>query len=272
MKVLSYSAIAAAVLASTSSMAAIQVGESATNFFQTATHPAAISAEIGTLGYGANIAWGVNESTELQAGWSGMDLKGDTKLNANDSWINYDKVLGEGYGDFKGKLDYKVKYSNPYLAVQMRPFKNSFTVGTGVMVPKNELNIKVTSESTGNDNSISFDNNKNKFTLSDEAAIEVRAKNKNRLAPYATLGFRPNIGDRWGAFAEVGAAYMGDFKSTTKVTGTVKQTTKDGQNVAQAQAQAIENAKQELENKITNSVKTDLKWYPIAKVGVTYRF
>ncbi|MGO2884717.1 MAG: hypothetical protein ACTICE_05330, partial [Psychrobacter celer] len=36
-------------------------------FFQTAINPAAVSAEVGTLGYGANIAWGLNENTELQA-------------------------------------------------------------------------------------------------------------------------------------------------------------------------------------------------------------
>lgn len=261
MKVLSYSAIAAAVLASTSSMAAIQVGESATNFFQTATHPAAVSAEIGTLGYGANIAWGVNESTELQAGWSGMDFDGNTKLNASNSWVDYDKVLGDGYNNFEGQLDYKVKFSNPYLAVQMRPFKNAFTVGTGVMVPKNKINAKITSTDSGKAQ-VSIDGNT--FNLSQGSTIEIEAKNKNRLAPYATLGFRPNIGDRWGAFAEVGAAYMGNVKSNVNVQGNV---TKDGRVVPTA-----DNALQELETRISDKMETNLEWYPIAKVGVTYRF
>lgn len=260
MKVLSYSAIAAAVLASTSSMAAIQVGESATNFFQTATHPAAVSAEIGTLGYGANIAWGVNESTELQAGWSGMDFDGNTKLNASNSWVDYDKVLGDGYNNFEGQLAYKVKFSNPYLAVQMRPFKNAFTVGTGVMVPKNKINAKITS--TDGKAQVSIDGNT--FNVSEGSTIEIEAKNKNRLAPYATLGFRPNIGDRWGAFAEVGAAYMGNVKSNVNVQGNV---TKDGQVVP-----GMDNALQELENRISDKMETNLEWYPIAKVGVTYRF
>lgn len=260
MKVLSYSAIAAAVLASTSSMAAMQVGESTTNFFQTATHPAAVSAEIGTLGYGANIAWGVNESTELQAGWSGLDFDGDKKLNSDDSVLDYSKVLGDGYDNFEGTFKYDVSLSNPYLGVQLRPFKNSFTVGTGVIVPKNEIKAKVTS-TDGGKSQISI--NGESFNVTEGSTVEVQAENKNRLAPYATLGFRPNIGDRWGAFAEVGAAYMGNIKSKVNVQGSV---TKSGQVVP------TENARQELENRISDEMEASLEWYPIAKVGLTYRF
>ncbi len=58
--------------------------------FQTAINPASVSAEVGTLGYGANVAWSMNEKTELQAGWAGGDVAdlfgGD--FDAND--VNYD--------------------------------------------------------------------------------------------------------------------------------------------------------------------------------------
>lgn len=262
MKVLSYSAIALAVLASTSSMAALQVGESTTNFFQSATHPAAISAEIGTLGYGANIAWGVNDSTELQAGWNGMDFDGDTKINANDSWINYNKALGKGYENFAADLKYDVSFSNPYLGVQMRPFKNAFTLGTGVMVPKNDIKLNLTSTDGGRSN-ISI--NGESFDVTQNSTIAIHAENKNRLAPYATLGFRPNIDQRWGAFAEVGAAYMGNLKSNVDINGSV--TKNDGQTVSVPTTKARE----ELENKIAGEIKST-EWYPIAKVGLTMRF
>ena len=41
-------------------------------FFNTVTHPAAVSAEVGSLGYGSNIAWGLNDKTEIQAGWASV--------------------------------------------------------------------------------------------------------------------------------------------------------------------------------------------------------
>lgn len=82
-------------------------------FFQTAINPASVSAEVGTLGYGANIGWSLNEKTELQAGWAGGDVAdlfgGD--FDAND--VNY---------------DVDADFSNPYLGVQLRPTGNWFTM------------------------------------------------------------------------------------------------------------------------------------------------
>ena len=64
MKLIKLTAISAAVLASTAALAAepvavVQPANSYSDrtFFQTVTHPAAVSAEVGTLGYGANIGW-----------------------------------------------------------------------------------------------------------------------------------------------------------------------------------------------------------------------
>ena len=210
--------------------------------FQTVTHPAAVSAEIGTLGYGANIAWGVNDKTELQAGWSGMSFDGDRELNANDSWINWDKALGDGYGDFKGTMDYDVDFSNPYIGVQMRPFANNFTVGAGTMVPRNKLKASLKSEDPQN---VSIDGQDYQVTSAD-----IRVENKNKLAPYATIGYRPNITQNWGVFGELGAAYMG--KMDAEVTNV------DGD------ADFAAAAEKEIED--TNV------WYPIVKAGVTYRF
>ncbi|OXL21493.1 hypothetical protein [Psychrobacter sp. DAB_AL32B] len=216
--------------------------------FQTVTHPAAVSAEIGTLGYGANIAWGVNDKTELQAGWSGMNFDGDRDLNANDSWINWDKALGDGYGNYQGTMDYDVDFSNPYIGVQMRPFANNFTVGAGTMVPRNKLAATLTAD-TGSTANVSIDGVDYQV---DTATI--RAENKNKLAPYATIGYRPNITQNWGVFGELGAAYMGKMDAeVTGVTGT-------SANIADFAAAA------------EKEIKDKDVWYPIVKVGATYRF
>ncbi len=230
----------------------------AKTLFDTATHPAAISAEIGTMGYGANIAWGVNESTELQAGWSGMNFDDKTELNANDSWINYEKALGDGYENFKGDFAYEADFSNPYLGVQMRPMNNWLTVGAGVMVPDNQFKAKLTPKAGGS-SEVSINGETYKVPVG--TSLDMSIENKNKLAPYATLGLRPNINNKWGAFVEAGAAYMGKIESDVKVVNGIVSTPTQ----LNANKKFIEEAKKELND-------NDSIWYPIVKAGVTYRF
>lgn len=218
-------------------------------FFQTVTHPAAISAEVGTLGYGANIGWGLNETTELQAGWAGGDVAdlfgGD--FDAND--INY---------------DVDTDFSNPYLGVQLRPAANWFTVGAGIIVPDNDIDVRANAEGDGY---YSIDGDRyytgqapvdapdvaGEYVGNLEGSIEHR----NKLAPYLTVGFRPNITNNFGVFGELGAAYMG------KVDATINRTDDNPNSAANIVA---DRAEKDLED------KSWLEWMPIVKVGATYRF
>ena len=285
MKLIKLSAITAAVLASTAALAAepvivvdgndavvyeaepvavayeaepvavVQPANSYSDrtFFQTVTHPAAISAEVGSLGYGANIGWGLNETTELQAGWAGGDVA---------------DLFG---GDFDAKgVNYDVDsdFSNPYLGVQLRPAANWFTVGAGIIVPDNDIDVRANAEGEGY---YSIDGNKfyagkanaeqiaaDDFGGQNVGNLEGSIEHRNKLAPYATIGFRPNITNNFGLFGELGAAYMG------KVDATVNYTGEDG-NTAEA-VNAARQAEKDLED------KSWLEWMPIVKVGATYRF
>ncbi|WP_133104560.1 hypothetical protein [Psychrobacter sp. DD43] len=220
-------------------------------FFQTVTHPAAISAEVGTLGYGANIAWGLNDKTEIQAGWAGGDVAdlfgGD--FDAND--INY---------------DVDSDFSNPYLGVQLRPMSNWFTVGAGIIVPDNDINVRANAEGEGY-YSINGDKfyagaapdrvNDEDFGGQNVGALEGTIEHRNKLAPYATIGFRPNITNNFGLFGELGAAYMGKTNATiNRVAG----------NPNPAADIVADQAEKDLED------KNWLEWMPIVKVGATYRF
>ncbi|MGP9556792.1 hypothetical protein [Psychrobacter sp. AOP7-A1-24] len=202
--------------------------------FQTAINPASVSAEVGTLGYGANIGWSMNENTELQAGWAGGDAAdlfgGD--FDADD--VNY---------------DVDTDFSNPYLGVQLRPASNWFTVGAGIIVPDNDIDVRANSED-GNYRIDDVD-----YSEADVGTLQGSIEHRNKLAPYATVGFRPNITNNFGVFGEVGAAYMGKTDANVTATG----------NTPEATA-AAEAAKQELED------KDWLEWFPIVKVGATYRF
>lgn len=219
--------------------------------FQTAINPASVSAEVGTLGYGANVAWSMNEKTELQAGWAGGDVAdlfgGD--FDAND--INY---------------DVDADFSNPYLGVQYRPVANWFTMGAGIIVPDNDIDVRANSKGPN------FRIDDVDYNASQTGTLSGTIEHRNKLAPYGTIGFRPNITNNFGLFGEIGAAYMGKTDATVRSSnpdglvtavsgnsGNTSTTVVTGKDVAKA-------AEQELED------KDYLEWFPIVKVGATYRF
>ena len=217
-------------------------------FFQTVTHPAAISAEVGTLGYGANIGWALNDKTELQAGWAGGDVAdlfgGD--FDAND--VNY-----EVDSDF----------SNPYLGVQLRPMANWFTMGAGIIVPDNDFDVRA------NANGPNFRINNVDYNAAQTGTLTGTMEHRNKLAPYATIGFRPNITNNFGLFGELGAAYMGKTDATvtsSNAAGSVTATDVNGPVTGVTGADVAKAAERELED------KNWLEWMPIVKVGATYRF
>lgn len=222
--------------------------------FNTAINPAAVSAEIGTLGYGANIAWSMNETTELQAGWAGGDVS-DIKDDFDVDDVEYEIKDAD--------------FSNPYLGVQMRPAANWFTVGAGIIVPDNDIDVEARGE--GN----IFNVGDVDYLTNDVGTLAGSIDHRNKLAPYATIGFRPNISDKWGVFGEIGAAYMGKTDATVRAVGDANETVgyfdASGNTVDKADSdvtreQVAARAERELED------KDWLEWFPIVKVGATYRF
>jgi len=212
--------------------------------FDTVTHPAAVSAEVGTLGYGANIAWGLNENTELQAGWAGGDVA---------------DLFG---GDFDAHdVNYEVEtdFSNPYLGVQLRPAANWFTMGAGIIVPDN--NIDVTANPNGGVYKVAGE----EYDADTVGSLQGTLEHRNKLAPYATIGFRPNINNHWGVFGELGGAYLGNTTADIRAVDADAIVTSTNGNVTTA-GEIANTAAAELED------KNYAKWLPIVKLGATYRF
>ena len=199
-------------------------------FFDTVTHPAAISAEVGTLGYGANLGWALNDKTEHVAGWAGGDI-GDLKDTIEIEDVEY---------------DLETDSSNPYIGVNLRPAGNWFTVGLGTIFQDNKVTLKSNNAKDvkiGNNDVVGYSGN-----------LEASVENKNTMAPYLTLGFRPNITNNFGLFGEIGAAYTG------------------GQKVTDAKINGLNRA--DLASDLQKDIDDEdlAKWYPIAKIGATYRF
>ena len=217
-------------------------------FFKQVVNPASVSAEVGTLGYGANIGWSLNEKTELQAGWAGGDVAdlfgGD--FDAND--VNY---------------DVDSDFSNPYLGVQLRPTGNWFTMGAGIIVPDNDIDVTANAEGTF------FKIDGIQYNAAQTGTLSGTVEHRNKLAPYATIGFRPNITNNFGLFGELGAAYLGKTDATVRSSNPntdVNFTNAQGQPDSIKGSAVAEKAQAQLED------KDWLEWMPIVKVGATYRF
>lgn len=256
MKLIKFVAVATALYSgvamanSTVANAGKAVGNAGKTVVSTVTKPAAVSLEVGTLGYGANVAWSANETTEVVAGWTGGKFDTDIDIGDNDSIINWDKVLGDEYKDFTGTATIKTDFSNPYVGVKVRPFANRFTVGTGVIFQDNNIDVGILANGQ-----TSVTVNGNKYEVPASGSINVHAESGNSLAPYLTVGFKPNSDKRFGMFGEIGAVYSGDWKTRVEVSDNVKSVSPDLQ--------------RELEDKIK---KDNLAWYPIVKLGATVRF
>lgn len=208
-------------------------------FFDTVTNPAAISAEVGTLGYGANIGWALNDKTELVAGWAGGDI-GDLKDTIEIEDVEY---------------DLETDSSNPYLGVNLRPAGNWFTVGVGTIFGDNEITLKKQATET---KPVKINGN------TYYGNIEASAENKNTMNPYLTIGFRPNITNNFGVFGEIGAAYTGGLKVTDAKTRVLDT---NGEEITKFDNNRL---KSDLQQDLDDSDYSD--WYPIAKIGATYRF
>ncbi len=213
--------------------------------FGTIFHPASISAEASTLGYGANIGWSVNDKTELVAGWDGGDV--------SDLYGNDFKSHGVRY-----ELE-ESDFSNPYLGARLHPASNWFTVEAGALFPDNDLTLK-TKNHSGH-----FTVNGTRYDLNDSTNLKGKLEYRNDIAPYLTIGFHPNINNHWGLFGDIGAAYLGKADATV--------TARAGSTVTNHATGALENASvvaQEAEKNIED--KDYAEWAPIVKLGATYRF
>lgn len=268
MKAVKLTTLAVATFASSVAMA--------NDYFAQETNPIAISAEIGTLGYGASIGWSVNDSTELQAGWTGTAQE-STVLNASTN-SGFVKTIVDKVGvqlPVNAATTVTTKQNNPFVGVQLRPFSNWLTVGAGVMVPNTEWNIRAAHTlQTNNQNDVPdlFKDLAGLNYTYRSSNINATYKNSNKLAPYGTIGLRPNLNNNWGVFAEVGAAYMGEPKELG-LDVAVQATNPNGQPLPPAAVNALESKVRDILN--SDTAKTVEKYngiYPIAKVGATYRF
>lgn len=247
--------VAVAMLASVSGMA------------MAGTNPVSIGAEIGTMGYGANLAFSATPSTEVIVGWNGNQGL-DAKLKIDGEKGILGKLNQELVKDLGGqvRLGMTAKMNNPYVGVNIRPFSGSFTVGTGVVASTNNQ-IGVTVSTKDIDAPITINGTEYKLN---SATAAVALKQRSPLAPYLTVGFRPNLTSNFGMSAEVGAVYVGKYDAATTLVDGSKVTAKLADGRSLAGDAAARQFSDDLDSKFGKASKLPI--YPIAKVGLNVRF
>ncbi|WP_313483295.1 ornithine uptake porin CarO [Acinetobacter variabilis] len=238
-----YQLLAVSVLAATagSVMAADETivtdeGVAEFSFFK----PAAVRAEVGTTGYGGAISWNANPYVGVTLGYNGGDISWSDDLSINGS-----------------KYDLDMDNNLTYLNAEIRPWANWFYMAAGVAYIDNDYDIdrRVRDGETFRVNDVEFE-------AVGDARINGKLSYKNNIAPYVGIGFSPAITNRWGVFGEIGAYYNGN--PTVELTSSGTAVSTDG---------VIADFTDQVEREERN-IREDNKyeWFPVAKLGVSFRF
>ncbi|WP_455602944.1 ornithine uptake porin CarO [Acinetobacter pecorum] len=239
-------AVSILAIAASSAMAADEIivtdeGVTEFSFFK----PASVRAEVGTTGYGGAISWSANPYVGVTLGYNGGDISWSDDLSINGT-----------------KYDLDLDNNLTYLNAEIRPWANWFYMAAGVGYTDNDYGLE---RRPGTNASFTVDGSR----FSNPSGADVRIKGdlsyKNSIAPYVGIGFSPAITNRWGIFGEIGAYYNGNPEVNLRANPEALLAVPPGDD-GRTLAEAIRDE----EDKIREDNKYE--WFPVAKLGVSFRF
>lgn len=192
------------------------------------------TVQVGTLGPGLNIGYKFNPYFDIRANVNGLKYSRDVEVND----VKYDADL---------------KLLTAGLLADYYPFANGFRLTAGAYYNGNKL--------SGNGHSTKdyYGIDPNDYGY-ERASVEYK-----KFAPYVGFGYQTNDDDsNWIFTADLGVMYQGKAKvsnSTTCYNAAVcsdLQSQIDRENAEQ---------RQDIQDKADK-----LKWYPVASIGIGYRF
>jgi len=198
----------------------------------------AVTPEIGTLGLGASVTYGITPQ-----------LNGRLGLNAFS--------LGIDVEDTEATYDSDVNLLNISAAADYYPFQNAgFKVSAGLIF--NDNNISGTATPNGGTIDIGDDT----FAASELGSVDADVEFPNEIAPYIGIGWGNPVrpGSRWNFNVNLGVMFPGSPEvdvSANDVAPAVQN------QVEQAIAQEEDDLEDELDN---------FNIYPVLTVGVSYQF
>lgn len=199
-------------------------------------HAFGVGIRAGTTGIGADIGFDIIPTLSGRLGYS---------------TFNYDTTVE----DTDVKYDAKLKLSNFSALLDWSP-AGPFRVTAGFIPNANK--IKVTAVPSG-----SYNINGTNYTGSDIGSLSGEIKPGNSFAPYLGIGYGNVAGAGFNFYADLGVMYMGKPKSTLNVVC--------GGALNAGQCTQLRNDVAAEQTRLTNESK-NMKWYPVANIGVTFGF
>lgn len=192
-----------------------------------------VGANVGTLGPSAEVGYKVNDFFAVRGIHSfGLDYDGTIEYDGQDA-------------------DFSVGAKATGLMVDIHPFGGGMRLSGGLWNTDIGANF-------GTDYTVTASNGDSRtFALTGDLSLPDRA-------PGATIGWQGGFGDRITIGAEFGAIMTGSAKLATAIDG-------DFTDVPQSERDKVDAEMGKLENEI-NEYTDYLNFYPIAQVGVTFRF
>ena len=196
-----------------------------------------VTGKIGTLGYGAELNFGLSDSIGARVGLNAYTYK----YNANASTVNY---------------DFKLQLQTVSALADWYPFSGSFRTSAGLLYNNNKVSLNASP--TGD---LIIDG----FTYTPGQVGSLQGEMTfNKVAPYLGIGWgNPVAKDKgWGLVTDVGVLFQG--KPKTSLTATCGTLTGTPCTDLQTRT-AAENAK--LENDLS-----DFKFWPVVSIGISYQW
>lgn len=199
-----------------------------------------VRAEAGLSGYGGAFLYQVNPNISLALGYNGGKINWKDSVRINN--IDYDL-------DMHNDMAYLNAIVYPW-GMSDHTWLGSIYTTVGIGYLNNEYDLH-RYFAPGEKRPAKI----NKY-ISKNVAVDVKGylDYPTTIAPYIGFGLSPQINDRWGIFAEVGTYYTGSAYA----------------HVTHLNDQYVGNLKIKTDYKLDN--ETIFTWYPIAKLGVVYRF
>ena len=208
--------------------------------------PIALSAKVGTLGFGIDVTTNLMPSLNLRANIN----KGKVDFPSQDS-------------DLTGKGIFELESAGVLL--DYHPFENGFRLSSGLYYSNNKMDIS----KSGVENNILI--GKHYYDLTTESKTEFSI-DMSGVAPYVGIGWGDSIAESkaWSFTVDVGVLYQGSVDASISMSGSAKEH-KSGKKInLKTDKTFLKDVKAE-EYDTAHEMK-GLEWYPVLSVGVAYRF
>jgi hypothetical protein len=199
---------------------------------------AGISAEIGSTGVGAHLTYNLMDHMNVRVGANGA---------------NY------SYSGSTSDADYNVRLKLNTLdaLLDYYPGQSAFRVTGGLVYNNNKIDVNAKSNSSG-----SYTFNGNTYTAASAGTIN-GAADFRKIAPYLGIGYGNALGDSGFSFtSDLGVMFQGSANTTITNSGCTAPAAVCTQLASDL---STENAK--LADKLNS-----MKLYPVARIGISYRF